>query len=307
MNKTTTATLSLLLIVFVWGATFVVVQDAIAFLAPFSFNAIRFFIALLALLAYYTVVFRKKPPIFTSSIWPSGFALGIWLFLGYAFQTVGLLYTTPAKAGFITGLSVVLVPVFSYFLYRNRLERNTVIGVGLATAGLYMITLLQPSSFGIGDFYVLLCAVSFGLHIIVTGKYARLHHPVPLTIIQIGTVSFLSLFASFLFEDTGRMYRISVLIQQEVLYALLITSLLATALAFLGQTHFQTYTTATRVALIFAMEPVFAALTSYFVTGESFTFSMIVGCFFILSGIILAELSPRAVLAFKRGRRKRID
>ena len=116
------------------------------------------------------------------------------------------------------------------------------------------------------------------------------HHAVPLTLIQIATVTILSFICSLLFENPNEMYQLEVLLQKEVFIALLITSILATAFAFLAQTYFQTYTSPTRVALIFALEPVFAALTSYFFIGEQFTLSMMFGFCLILAGIILSEL-----------------
>lgn len=293
MNKKFIADFTLLLVVFVWGSTFVIVQDAISFLTPFSFNAIRFFIAFVILSVIYLVFTKKDKLHFTKESIQSGFILGTWLCLGYGFQTFGLLYTTPAKAGFITGLSVVLVPLLSFLLLKYPLNRNIILGVIFAAGGLYMMTMMQSSSFGFGDFLVLLCAVSFAMHIIMTSKYAAKYHAMPLTILQIGVVSLLSFIGSLLFEQPGKMYQLDVLLQQEVVIGLLVTAILATAFAFLAQTYFQAYTSPTRVALIFALEPVFAALTSYFVINEAFTASMIAGCALILAGIILAEWSVK--------------
>lgn len=290
MNKSLVADITLLVVVFIWGATFVVVQDAIAFLTPFSFNAIRFFMAFLILLLFYYIFVKKKKQHFSLGSLKAGLSIGIWLFLGYAFQTIGLLYTTPGKAGFITGLSVVLVPILSYFLLKHALHKNVIIGIISATVGLYMITMLQSTSFEKGDFFVLLGAFSFAMHIIMTSKHAKYYHAVPLTLIQVGTVTILSFICSLLFENPSKMYQLEVLLQKEVFTALFITSILATAFAFLAQTYFQTYTSPTRVALIFALEPVFAALTSYFFIGEQFTLSMIFGCCLILTGILLSEL-----------------
>ncbi|MEH6942580.1 DMT family transporter [Bacillus sp. JJ722] len=290
MNKSLIADLTLLLVVFIWGATFVIVQDAISFLTPFSFNAVRFFIAFLALAIFYVIFSKKKTKTFNKATIQSGAMLGFWLFLAYGLQTVGLLYTTPAKTGFITGLSVVLVPVLSFFLLKQRPNRNVIIGICCATIGLYMITMLQTASFSKGDFFVLLGAICFAMHIITTSKYAKHYQALPLTIVQILTVSVLSFVVSLFVEKPKEMYRIDVLMQKEVMIGLLITALLATAFAFLAQTYFQAYTSPTRVALIFAMEPVFAAITSYFVINETFTTTMLFGCVLIFAGIIFAEL-----------------
>lgn len=289
MNKSLIADFTLLLVVFIWGATFVVVQDAISFLTPFSFNAVRFFIAFIAL-AIFFIFTKKEAKIFNKATIQAGVMLGFWLFLAYGLQTLGLLYTTPAKTGFITGLSVVLVPVLSFFLLKQRPNRNVIIGIFCATIGLYMITMLQASAFGKGDFFVLLGAICFAMHIITTSKYAKHYQALPLTIVQILTVSVLSFVVSLILENPKQMYHMDVLLQKEVMVGLLITALLATAFAFLAQTYFQAYTSPTRVALIFAMEPVFAAITSYFVINETFTTTMLFGCVLIFAGIIFAEL-----------------
>jgi drug/metabolite transporter (DMT)-like permease len=289
-KKSLIADATLLFVVFVWGSTFVLVQDAISFLEPFSFNAVRFCMAFLFLLFWYLFFYKKKTafPSYRKLLF-SGFKMGIWLFLGYAFQTVGLLTTTPAKAGFITGLSVVLVPLFSLLLLKQKPSRNAVIGVGLATVGLYFMTMVKNASLTQGDFFVFLCAISFAMHIITTSKHAKHYPALELTLTQIATVALLSFASSFIFENANEMYSLDVFLQKEVLSALLITSLLATAFAFLAQTYFQAYTSPTRVALIFAMEPVFAAITSFMLISEKFTGNMVAGCIFIFLGMILAE------------------
>jgi drug/metabolite transporter (DMT)-like permease len=138
MNKT--ADFSLLFVVFIWGVTFVMVQNALSFLDPFTFNAVRFFMALFFLLIPYISTLRKRGKTWNKGLFRAGFHIGVWLFLGYGLQTIGLNHTTPAKTGFITGLSVVMVPVFSLLLLKHRLSRNTIIGVAAATVGLYLMT-----------------------------------------------------------------------------------------------------------------------------------------------------------------------
>lgn len=302
MKKQYLADVSLLLVVFIWGATFVMVQDAIAFLKPFSFNAARFFIASLTLLAgYLLLTHKKKEKVWTKPLVVSGIKIGVWLFLGYAFQTTGLLYTTPAKAGFITGLSVVLVPMFSLLLLKQKIPVQAVTGIILAAIGLYLMTMGGHSYLSIGDVLVFFCAVSFAMQIITTAAYAKLYNALPLTIIQLITVAVLSTVSALLFEDTSVLFTPSIMLRTEVISALLVTSLLATAFAFFAQTHFQAKTSPTRVALIYALEPVFAALTSYVLINEQLTNSAIIGCVLILIGMVTAEFP------FKRKKAEPID
>lgn len=292
MNKT--ADFSLLFVVFIWGVTFVMVQNALSFLDPFTFNAVRFFMALFFLLIPYISTLRKRGKTWNKGLFRAGFHIGVWLFLGYGLQTIGLNHTTPAKTGFITGLSVVMVPVFSLLLLKHRLSRNTIIGVAAATVGLYLMTFADRSNLNIGDLLVFLCAISFAMQIITTARYAKTHPALPLTLIQVSTVSFLSFVSALIFkENHSVIFSSEVMLQKDVWTALLVTAALATAFAFFAQTYFQAYTTPTRVALIFSMEPVFAALSSYILIGEKLTSASIIGCVFIFMGMILAELPAK--------------
>lgn len=290
MRKPIFADISLLFVTFVWGTTFVLVQNAISLLEPFSFNGVRFLAAAVMLLVWLFIFERKQIALMNIKMLASGVFIGFWLFLGYATQTIGLLYTTTSKAGFITGLSVIFVPLFSMFLLKQFPSRNVVIGVSIAAIGLFMLTMTDVSSLNIGDGFVFICAISFALQIIFTGKFSSKYPALLLTVIQISTVAVLSILSAFIFEDWRKSLNPEILLSRDVIVALMITSVLATALAFLIQTNFQKYTTATRVALIFAMEPVFAAIAGYYWADERLSVSALFGCLLIFAGMIFAEL-----------------
>ncbi|MDH6348715.1 DMT family transporter [Brevibacillus sp. FSL K6-0770] len=290
MRKPWMADITLLLIALVWGTTFLIVQQAIASLPPNTFNAVRFTVAALFLLVILLIRNRRQLTEFRGPIIRAGIILGFWLCLGYALQTVGLLYTTPSKAGFITGLSVVLVPLFSFLLLRDRIKVVAVIGVILAAAGLYLLTQNQEFSFNLGDALVFGCAICFAMQIVFTGKYAPRFSALPLAIVQLGTVAVMSWLYAFFFEDWSRAFDPAILFIPEVAMGLIVTSIFATALAFLAQTALQKQTSSTRVALIFALEPVFAALTSYIFIHEVLNGRQLTGCLMIFTGMILAEL-----------------
>jgi len=300
MKKPLFADISLLMVALIWGSTFVLVQGAISSLPPNAFNAIRFIIATLILGGWLLIFERRQLQHLKGSIILSGISLGAWLFTGYAFQTVGLLYTTSSKAGFITGLSVVLVPLFSLVLLKQKPSINAIVGVGIATVGLYLLTLTDVTTLNRGDAFVLACAVGFAMHIIFTGKYSEKYPTLLLTVIQLLTVACLSGLTAFLTEDYSRAFQINILFEKEVLVALVITSVFATALAFFAQTSFQKYTTPTRVALIFAMEPVFAAVTAYVWADDRLTSAALVGCLFIFAGMIFAEVPLKKFRLFKK-------
>ena len=302
MKRSLIADLSLLFVTLIWGTTFVLVQNAIDFLPPFAFNGIRFSLA--ALLLFFCLLFFdfKQLKQINLKLLSSGVFIGFWLFLGYVTQTIGLLYTTTSKAGFITGLSVVLVPLFSMLLLKQYPSKNAVFGVITATLGLCFLTLTDVSGFNIGDGFVFICAISFGMHIIITGKVSNNYPTLLLTVIQISTVGLLSSFSSFFFEDWRKSVRLDILVSKDVLAALIITSVFATAIAFFIQTNFQKYTSATRVALIFAMEPVFAAITGYFWAHERLSISALFGCILIFLGMIMAELPAGKLALFRKSK-----
>lgn len=294
------ADVSLLLVAFVWGTTFVLVQNAIAFLEPFSFNGVRFFMAAFLLGGWLVIFEREQLKKINKKLLISGIIMGLFLFIGYAFQTIGLLHTTSSKAGFITGLSVVMVPVFSFMLLKIKPGFNAIIGVSIATAGLYLLTMTDKVSLNIGDAYVLICAVGFALHIIFTGKYSSKYPALLLTVIQVGTVALLSGIFAFFTENWQQAFETGVLFKTNVVTALIVTSLFATALAFFAQTAFQKFTTPTRVALIFAMEPVFAAAAGFMWANERLSFSSLTGCLLIFAGMVFAEIPAKKTLSIFR-------
>lgn len=279
----------LLAVTFVWGTTFVLVQDAIQIIPVFVFLAIRFCVGGLILLA--PVIFTPSLRIHLKqrTIWLRGALLGIWLFLGYAFQTLGLLYTTPAKSGFITGLCVVLVPVFALLILKKRTPKAAWLGVAIATGGLFLLSHSKTGGINVGDVLTLLCAITFAIQIVYVGKYAPAHAALPLAAIQILTVGVLSLMATaFTPVPVAQLQR--ELLHPTVLWSLAITTVLATAVAYFAQMTFQQFTTPTRTALIFATEPVFAALASYLWTSDRLGPASWLGCLLILCGMLVAEL-----------------
>ncbi|WML59998.1 DMT family transporter [Neobacillus sp. PS2-9] len=302
MKRPLVADLSLLFVTLIWGTTFVIVQNAIDFLEPFAFNGIRFSIAAILLIFCLLVFQRKQLQKLNLKLVASGIFIGFWLFLGYVTQTIGLLYTTTSKAGFITGLSVVLVPLFSMVLLKQYPSKNAIIGVLTATLGLFLLTMTDVTSLNIGDGFVFVCAISFALHIILTGKFSSKYPTLLLTVIQISTVALLSIGSSFIFENGKKSFQLDILMSQDVLFALIVTSVFATALAFFIQTNFQKFTSATRVALIFAMEPVFAAIAGYAWADERLSLSAFFGCILIFMGMIFAELPTNKIPLLRKNK-----
>lgn len=217
-----------------------------------------------------------------------------FLFMGYGFQTMGLLYTTTSNTGFITGLSVVLVPFLSLALLKHAISRYTWFSAILAVAGLYLLT-FTGSAFSLnkGDGLILLCAVAFALQVAYTGVYAPRYPALPLATLQLAFVGLFSIVASLLVDGTAPLAHSGALIlKPDVLWALLISIGPTSAFAFWIQTACQKYTTPSRVAIIYATEPVFAVLTGLAFGGETLGISAGFGCLCILAAMLMAELSP---------------
>jgi drug/metabolite transporter (DMT)-like permease len=287
--KRVRAELALVSITIIWGTTFVVVKSALAEVSTFVFLALRFCVAAAALILIYRGAVRKR------GIGPGVFA-GCLLFTAYVFQTLGLEQTTPSKSAFLTGLSIPMVPLVSSLVCKNRPRLVEVAGILIASLGMGLMTLSSASDlrFGMsrGDLLSFLCAATFAVHIVIIGHYSQLHGFESLAVVQIATAAVLGS-ASFWFAEPIRFHMTS-----GVAAAVLLTGLLATALAFTTQAWAQQYTSATRAALIFALEPLIAWVTSYAMTGERMANRGKVGAGMILAGILVveltrAELTPR--------------
>ena len=279
--KSIQAEIYLLGIVVIWGSTFAIIKGILDQIMPFTFLAYRFFLA--AFVLY--IIFWKRLKNIDKIILKKGFLIGIFLFLGYTFQTVGLKYTTATKAGFITGLSVVLVPIISYFFIKEKIYRNSVIGVIFAVIGLWFLNYNNSFNFNFGDFLVLLCAVSFAMHIISVGLYTKKLDYVLLVIIQLATVFVLSLLMALFFERP----EIHLSYSSNVWWAIILTGVFATALAFYMQNRFQRYSTATKTAIIFSGEPIFAAVFAYLLLGEKVGLIAWIGGLLIIFGMIISQ------------------
>jgi len=275
------AEIYLLGIVVIWGSTFAIIKGILDQIMPFTFLAYRFFWAAFIL----GLIFWKRLKNINKMILKKGSLIGIFLFLGYTFQTVGLKYTTATKAGFITGLSVVLVPIISHFFIREKISKNSIIGVILAVIGLWFLNYNSSFIFNFGDFLVLLCAVSFAMHIISVGLYARKVDYVLLVMVQLTTVFVLSFLMALFFERPG----IHLYYPSGVWWSIILTGIFATALAFYMQNKFQRYSTATKTAIIFSGEPIFSAMFAYLLLGEKVGLIAWIGGLLIIFGMIISQ------------------
>ena len=277
------------MVALVWGATFVVVKQALPHISTVYFLSIRFWLASLCMLALFVRPFHRAGAAKVVAGLGGGAAAGVFLWLGYTLQTFGLKYTTAGKSGFLTGLFIALVPLLAAARYRRWPQTSESIGIGLAVVGMAVLTLpsISEGEFRLnrGDALTILCAVAFAIHLLVLGHFAQRAMVEAVALGQIVCAAALSTLV-LAAEPPRADWSFS------VLFALGITSVFATALAFIVQTWGQRHTTATRTALIFALEPVFALAAAAMWGHEALTWKALAGGALILGGILFVELKP---------------
>ncbi len=277
------AELSLLFLTFIWGSTFPLVKTALSYSSPLVFLILRFGLATLV----FWLIFPKKISIQEKGVLKAGIIIGVFLFFGFGFQTLGLKYTAASKSAFITGLFVVMIPPLSFVILKEKIRLLSITGVILAVSGLFLLTRPKGSEFNIGDLFTFFCAVSFSFQVIFVQMYTKKFDFNTLTFIQILITTLLALPFMLVFESIKLTYH------PDLLLAILVCAIFATAIGLYIQNRMQKETTAIKAALIYAMEPVFAAVFSYLLLSEVLGWPGILGGGLILSGMLCSELGRR--------------
>ena len=281
------ALLALIAVTAVWGITFVQVKDAVALYPLFAFLAVRFLIASVVL----AVPARRRMGGLGRRGWVAGVSLGLLLALGYALQTAGLERTTVSSAGFITGLYVVFTPLLGLLLFRTPVGRAVWMGVALAVVGLAMLSGVGAGD-PVGDLLVLAGSAAYSIQIVLMERYAPRYDPVAFT-----QAEMIAAFAGFAVVAVA-LGQVEVPRGWTVWGALLVTGVFASALAFLVQTWAQRRISASRTAIAFAMEPVFAGIFGFWLAGDRLGVLGWSGCAVIMAGILVAE--PEAGRTLRR-------
>ena len=275
------------MIAFIWGSTFVLVKAALDDASPLVLNSARMVVAALLLGIFY----RKKIALLTKPALAAGVLAGTFLFAGYAFQTSGLKLTTPSKSAFLTGTSSVLVPIALVAIWRVRIHLWRVVGIVLALAGLFLMTvpggpagLADFANVNLGDLLTIGCAICFTFHVIFVGRASQRFPFEQVAFLQVAAAAILMTLSTPLLE---RPYFHPT---PTVIAAVLITGILCTAVAFSVQSWAQQFTPATHTALIFTTEPVFAWLTSFIYLHERLGLRAGAGALLILCGVLISEL-----------------
>ena len=283
--------LSALLCTFIWGTTFIAQDTGMDDIGPFTFNAVRFFVGFLAILPlallFETKKFRLEFKIGFRYFAILSFLIGLSLFLGSALQQVALLYTDVANAAFFTIFYVPMVPIIIFIFKRDSLHWSVWPSVILCLIGGYLLTNFYDAKVRLGDTLVILGALFWSTHIIFTGMIVKKYN-LPLTLGAIQTL-LVALF-SFIFSLIYEAFVIENILNElgSILYA----GILSGGFAFVLQIYAQKNITPAPAAIIFSLEGVFATVSAWFLLNQILDINNLLGCFFILCGVLLSQLLP---------------
>ena len=273
------ADLALLSVTLVWGTSFPIMSKALEHTGPYTFLAYRYLAAALIL---FFVIFKRLKDMDRKTL-KAGLLIGLPLFIGCILQTVGLLYTTPSKSGFLTGMNVIFVPFFLALVYKQMPDSKSVAGVIFSIIGLSVMSLDTNLSMNFGDLLTLISAIAFAVQIIFVDRYARDVDIIVVSFLQMLVIGVLSFIPAVFLE--GLAFQVNKFSVTSVIY----TAIFCSIYAYYVQNKMQPYTKPTHAAIIFLMEPVFSAIFSSFI-GDRLTGKSLAGCLLILFGMIVINI-----------------
>lgn len=286
---------ALIIMTIIWGGTFVIVKESLNDISPIFFVALRFGIAgaIIALIMFFKKLRIEKKDIM------AGLFLGVFLFLGFVLQTIGLKHTSATKSGFLTGSLVVMVPFLQMIIEKKLPSRGALVGTVFVFIGILFLSSGDSSittflgnlgaTFNLGDGLTLACAFFFAFQVVCLDIFSKKYDFWILFVTQLLSVSILAFIASGLFHVTS-MEVIYINYSNNLIIGFLYTILLATCLNFGLQTKFQKRVSPTKAGIIYSFEPIFAALFAFFLLSEKISNFGLVGCILIFSGLIISEI-----------------
>lgn len=274
------ADISLLMVAIFWGGGFVAVKSAlICNISPFYMIAIRFFFSAILL----SIIFYRRLRKVSMQEIIYGSILGAMLFLGFAFQTIGLQYTTPGKQAFLTATYVVIVPFLGWIINKKSPGRMAIISAIIALIGIGLLT-LKSVSINLGDSLTIICAIFFALHIVYVGMFSKKGDSIVLSIVQIASAALISFLFAIIFEKPVST------VSYEGYFSLFYLIIFSTMLAFLIQNVAQRFAKPAHTAILLSMESVFGTIFSVIFLSEALGTTMIIGCGLIFFSIIISEI-----------------
>ncbi len=293
--KRFTAEGALLLTALLWGVTFVIIKMSLTNVSPLLFVSLRFTIAALILFPFAVSLIRRA----SREAIAGGIILGLLNFSGFATQTVGLNFTSATKSGFITGTFVIFTPIVQLIIEKRKPKKENIFGIALVILGLIFLSSKGTSlfdvfseigkNFNVGDFFTLLCALSYSFYIVYLDLVSKKYDYKLLVFLQIIVTGICGWLFVLILAGTGfeqQHFSINGLVLFSVIYTALFATIVATTL----QTKFQKVVTPTKAAIIFSLEPIFAAVFAFLIINEKISNFGFVGCIFIFTGLLVSEL-----------------
>ena len=275
----------------IWGTAFVAQSVGMDHIGPFTFNSVRNFIASVALIPVILFLRHRQDPAkaagaaenYRKTLWIGGIFCGIALTVASSLQQIGIQYTSVGKAGFLTALYIVIVPIFGLLL-KKRVPAAVWISVVIAAVGTYLLSIKEDFTIGTGDLYVILCAVVFSVHILLVDRFSPHVSGVELSSIQFLTVGVLSGIVALIFEVPD--LKSILLSMGPILYTALLSSGVAYTLQIIGQKD----TPPAVASLVMSLESVFAALSGWLVLKQSLEGKELLGCVLVFTAVLLAQI-----------------
>ncbi len=298
MSKRTGANLLMVVGTMIWGAAFVAQSVGAEHIGAYTFGSIRFFLgALVVLPAYWITRARvpaqqRRPDAPLHKYLLAGLVCGAALFLGALFQQLGIERTTVGKAGFVTVLYVVLVPVFSFFLYRRRIAGRIYISIALALVGIYLLCVNEGFSVNLGDIYTFIGAIFWAVQMLCIERFAQSLNELKFTVFEFLSCSAFGVVMMFAVEKPAWADL------RAAAVPLLYSGLLSVGVGFTAQSVCLKYTDPTVASLIMSLESVFAVIFGFLLLGQTLTLRQGIGCALVFGAVILAQIAPGS------GRRK---
>ena len=280
------ADLLLLLTAFIWGFAFVAQRMGMEYVGPYLFNAARFALGCLPLLPF--VAQNASGPLLPHLLRaaPGSLLAGLFLFAGSSLQQVGIVYTTAGKAGFITGLYVILVPILGLALGQQS-GRNTWLCALVATAGLYLLSVEPPFSIAYGDALVLIGALFWAGHVLIIGRFAQQIDWAALAFLQFLTCSLLSFGVALAVEPVAWQPLV------DAAWPVFYGGVLSVGVAYTLQVVAQRQAPASHAAIILSLETMFAALGGWWLLSEMMSLRGLAGCGLMFGGMLVSQLGGR--------------
>jgi drug/metabolite transporter (DMT)-like permease len=286
---------ALLFTTVIWGGTFAIIKSALGSISPMMFLTFRFSIATIIFLPF---VFGRLKNLDKESI-KRGLILGFLYFGGFASQTLGLNYTSATKSAFITGTFVIFTPIFQIIIEKKLPTKGNIIGIILVAGGLIFLSSRGTNfldvihelgtNFNIGDYLTLVCAVFYSLYIVYLDIVSKKIDTLSLVFMQIAVTAVGAIAGAMIFKASG-IEAVKFILNKDVIFAVIYTSILATILTTTLQTKFQKYTTPAKAGIIFSFEPIFASVVAFFLLSEKISNFGLIGCVFIFCGLLISEV-----------------